>query len=141
MIGSSVICVLIGKETHTRHWVNYEILHSIERGMGVFGVRINGIPDFNRQVDAAGSNPFNFLRYTSPSLLDVETLNPQIRYETGWKSAPRNESIKRGSVKYFANTFFDPELSDIFKTYDWVTDNGYSNFGAWVTAAAIQAGK
>jgi hypothetical protein len=28
-----------------------------------------------------------------------------------------------------------------FKTYDWVSDNGYSNMGKWIEAAAKEAGK
>ncbi len=39
--GSSVTCVLIGNETYTRRWVDYEILKSVELGMGVIGVRIH----------------------------------------------------------------------------------------------------
>lgn len=32
-------------------------------------------------------------------------------------------------------------LSDLYKTYDWVADDGRTNLGAWVEAAAKQAGK
>lgn len=32
-------------------------------------------------------------------------------------------------------------LSSIYKTYDWVDDDGYKNFGAWVESAAKAAGK
>ncbi len=31
-------------------------------------------------------------------------------------------------------------LSSIYKTYDWVNDNGRDNLGAWIEAAAKQAG-
>ncbi len=41
LIGSSVLCVLIGQETYTRRWVDYEILKSVQLGMGVFGIRIH----------------------------------------------------------------------------------------------------
>lgn len=33
------------------------------------------------------------------------------------------------------------KLSSIYKTYDWVGDSGYANFGAWVEAAAKAKGK
>ena len=32
-------------------------------------------------------------------------------------------------------------LSQTYKTYDWVNDNGYGNFASWVDQAARQAGK
>jgi hypothetical protein len=32
-------------------------------------------------------------------------------------------------------------LSSIYKTYDWVNDNGRANIGAWIEAAAKQAGR
>jgi hypothetical protein len=32
-------------------------------------------------------------------------------------------------------------LSSIYRTYDWVLDNGYNNFSTWVERAARQAGK
>jgi len=31
-------------------------------------------------------------------------------------------------------------LSEVIKVYDWVTDDGYTNFGKWVAAAARQQG-
>jgi len=32
-------------------------------------------------------------------------------------------------------------LSDMYATYDWVNDNGYSKLGDWIEAAAKKAGK
>jgi len=32
-------------------------------------------------------------------------------------------------------------LSDIYPTYDWVSDNGYANFANWVEAAARKASR
>jgi hypothetical protein len=32
-------------------------------------------------------------------------------------------------------------LSDIWPTYDWINDDGYNNVGAWIEAAAQQAGR
>ncbi|HBB86832.1 MAG TPA: TIR-like domain-containing protein [Blastocatellia bacterium] len=33
------------------------------------------------------------------------------------------------------------KLSEIYKTYDWIDDDGRSNLGSWVEAAAKQAGR
>jgi hypothetical protein len=38
---TSVTAVLIGEETASRRWVNYEIEKSIKRGNGLLGVRIH----------------------------------------------------------------------------------------------------
>lgn len=32
-------------------------------------------------------------------------------------------------------------LSSLYKTYDWVSDNGYTNIGTWIERAAKAAGK
>lgn len=32
-------------------------------------------------------------------------------------------------------------LSSIYRTYDWVNDGGYDNFGTWVETAAKEAGR
>lgn len=32
-------------------------------------------------------------------------------------------------------------FASIYPVYDWVTDGGYNNFGAWVEAAAMNAGR
>jgi hypothetical protein len=65
--GASVLCVMIGKETYTRRWVDYEIFKSIEMGMGVLGIRIHRIPHPQDGVDEMGSNPFGFLGYGEKS--------------------------------------------------------------------------
>jgi hypothetical protein len=32
-------------------------------------------------------------------------------------------------------------LSEIYKTYDWIADDGRANLGTWVEEAAKQVGK
>ena len=32
-------------------------------------------------------------------------------------------------------------FSSLYKTYDWVNDNGYQNMGTWIEEAAKKAGK
>lgn len=41
MLGCSVTCVLIGKETYKSRWVHFEIQESIQRGMGLLGIYIH----------------------------------------------------------------------------------------------------
>ncbi len=136
LIGSSVLCVLIGKETYTRRWVDYEILKSVELGMGVFGVRIHQLKDPKEGTDTAGSSPFDFLGYGAN---DGELI-PMIKYNTGWKDAPYLSPISSSAAPYLKGTG-KPVLNSLFKVYDWVDNDGYNNFAKWVKAAAKQAGR
>ena len=54
---TSVTAVLIGAETASRRWVNYEIEKSIERGNGLLGVRIHRIKDQAGQRSQRGATP------------------------------------------------------------------------------------
>lgn len=138
--GSSVTCVLIGAETYTRRWVDYEIFKSIEMGMGVFGISIHQIADARRVSepmrgkDAAGANPFGHLGYGRKD----SKLVPMIHYKEGWKNAPYQTSITEAAAPYLEGTD-RPVLSSLFSVHDWVADNGYVNFDDWVDAAAEQA--
>jgi hypothetical protein len=137
--GSSVLCVLIGKETYMRRWVDYEIFESIELGMGVLGIRIHQISSMNIGPDQAGPNPLDYLGYgrnqNSPG-----KLFPMIKYESGWKDAPYQSAITESATPYLTGRD-KPILSSIFSVYDWITDKGYQNFATWIERAARQAGR
>ena len=134
--GCSVLCVLIGRETYTRRWVDYEIFKSIQFGMGVLGIRIHQIADPNWGTDVPGSNPFNYLGYGRKA----GKLRPMIKYNSGWKDAPYQSLITESAAPYLLN-IDRPVLSSIFYVYDWEDDDGYNNFGEWVEDAADQAGR
>jgi len=136
LVGSSVLCVLIGKETYTRRWVDYEILKAVECGMGIFGIRIHQLKDPKQGIDTTGSSPFQFLGYGTRD----EKLIPMIQYQSGWKDAPYLSPISKSVALYLEGTD-KPILSSLFSVYDWVDDDGYNNFSKWVEAAAKQAGK
>jgi hypothetical protein len=138
LVGSSVLCVLIGKETSVRHWVYYEILKSVELGMGVFGIRIHQINDPRVGIDAPGSSPFDFSGFGTKDSDDK--LYPMIKYQTGWKNAPYLDPISRLTSPYLPRSG-GPILNSIFQVYDWVSEGGYSNFSTWAEAAAQQAGR
>lgn len=57
LTGTSVTVVLIGQETSTREYVQYEIDQSISKGNGLLGVRIEKIPNAKGETDQAGTNP------------------------------------------------------------------------------------
>ena len=54
---TSVTAVLIGLQTASRPYVEYEIEQSFARGNGLLGIRIEKIRDINGDVDDAGPNP------------------------------------------------------------------------------------
>jgi hypothetical protein len=55
--GTSVTAVLIGTETASRRWVNYEIERSIAKGNGLLGVRIHRIRDQSGERSERGPVP------------------------------------------------------------------------------------
>jgi hypothetical protein len=135
--GSSVLCVLIGQETYIRRWVNYEILKSIELGMGVFGICIHKVKDPRTTVvDTSGISPFGCLGYGATE----GKLHPMIHYSDGWKGAPLLSPITPSAAPYLAKAD-KPILNSLFTVYDWVDDDGYNKFEKWVEAAAKQAGR
>jgi len=126
---TSVTAILIGSQTYARRWVRYEIIKSIERGNKVIGIHINGILDKDRQVKALGPNPFDYLG------LEIDTDGtkgkPTVWNGTQWTYYQDLDAFtiaqqpweKRG--KHF-------QLSHWLSIYDWVTNNGFQNFGSWV---------
>jgi hypothetical protein len=136
--GSSVLCVLIGKETYTRRWVDYEILRSIELKMGVFGIRIHQLKHPQNGPDTIGSNPFSYLGYDKKN--NDDKIYPMIKYKGGWKDAPFLLPLSApvtSTLRKFDNSILDT----LFSVYDWIDDDGYNNFGNWVESAAKQAGR
>ncbi len=60
LAGTSVVVVLIGKETASRPWVKYEIKRAIELGKGLIGIDISKIKNRLGEVDDNGPNPLPF---------------------------------------------------------------------------------
>ena len=130
---TTVTCVLIGSETWMRPWVRYEILKSFKRGNHIIGVHINSIRDKSQIVKPLGLNPLDFLGVKISDDGAYATLfehkNSQwVQYtEIDGSSTYRRprtfEYVHRG--KFY-------KLSEIYPTYDWVRNDGYSNFSTWI---------
>lgn len=67
LIGTSVTVVLIGAETSTRKFVNYEIEQSIARGNGLLGIKVSGIKDKDGKTDVQGAVPARLTNAGAPS--------------------------------------------------------------------------
>lgn len=121
--------VLIGSQTYARRWVRYEMMKSVERGNLLIGVHINGIGDRNSLVKPQGPNPMSHLGLEVSA--DGYTGTPTAWNGTKWIyyndlgafRITQQPSHRRG--KNFT-------LATWFSTYDWMSDNGFDNFGKWV---------
>lgn len=71
--GTSVTIVLIGCQTSTRKYVNYEISKSIEKINGFVPIYINNVKDSNGQTDFIGENPL--IHYNVNTTTGVQSLD------------------------------------------------------------------
>lgn len=55
--------VLVGTHTANRKWINYEIVKSWSDGMGVAGICIHGLKNFDQKISCPGLNPFDFISF------------------------------------------------------------------------------
>jgi hypothetical protein len=73
LIGTTVSVVCIGAKTAGRHFINYEINQSIERGNGIVGIKIHHLKDTpTGETDTEGiappkltSNGYKIYKYTN----------------------------------------------------------------------------
>ena len=66
--GTSATAVLIGRETASRPWVEFEIDESYDRGNALVGVRIHHLQDHFGQTDSAGRVPDLLQQIGAPRL-------------------------------------------------------------------------
>lgn len=77
MAGRSCAVVLIGQNTAGRKWINYEIVESWTKGMGLLGIHIHNITNSDGEQSSKGSNPFSGFTIGDKSLSSiVKTYDP-----------------------------------------------------------------
>lgn len=76
LFNTSVTVVLIGTETASRPYVQYEIDQSINRGNGLLGVRIHRIKNLRQETDFEGPNPFDniYINYSNGGRLRASSV-------------------------------------------------------------------
>lgn len=79
LYGKSCTVVLIGAETATRKWIEYEIEESWEQGMGVLGIHVYRLKDRKGNTCDEGENPF-----TGIVVDDVDLGNVVKTYDPAW---------------------------------------------------------
>jgi len=68
---------LIGQKTAGRKWINYEVVESWRKGMGLLGIHIHKITDSLDQQSSKGTNPFSgFTVGDKPLSSIVQTYDP-----------------------------------------------------------------
>ncbi len=77
MYGRSCTVVLIGRNTAGRKWIEYEIVESWNRGMGVLGIHIHNITNRAGEQSFKGGNPFSAISLGEKPLSSiVKTYDP-----------------------------------------------------------------
>jgi hypothetical protein len=94
------VVVLVGKETASREWVDYEIRKAWNEKRPLVGIRIHGLKDLRGETDTAGANPF-----TSVKLQDGQSLNRYVvlHNPSGRNSKQIYDSIKANIGAWVAN--------------------------------------
>lgn len=110
--GTGVTVVLIGRYTAERRYVRYEIEQSYKRGNGLLGIYIHGIKNRNGRTSTQGRNPLEDVVVTA---------------DDPWWGLFGVKSSQR--------------LSEIFKTYYWIDEEGRQNMPDWIEEAAQIAGR
>jgi MTH538 TIR-like domain (DUF1863) len=70
MSGKGAVIVLVGSETASRPWVNYEIKKAWNDRVPLVGIRIHGLSAFGR-TSYQGANPFGQIQLSDGSLLST----------------------------------------------------------------------
>lgn len=135
--GTSVTVVLIGTETYGRKWVRYEIAKSLQIGNGLLGIYIHKIKDSNKNIEKKGENSFEYFYFR------IENYRMKL-WEWKWGKWIDYKNITIVPVRKPMRDFIkmsEGQLSKIFPTYDWESDEGRSNLGNWIEREAKNVGR
>ena len=136
---TSVTCVLAGTNTWKRRWVRYEVARSILKGNGLLTIHIHGIRNKDKQVSTKGADPLAqvgvyrsngrvyFAEWKSDKWIAYADYTRPIPAADLWFSAPSSSTVV--------------QFSDHCRSYNFTGQNGRSNIGRWIEAAATQAGR
>ena len=96
MHGKSCLIVLIGEQTATRRWVQYEIKKAWTDGKGVLGIHIHNLRNREGFQSRMGVNPLSNLNLGRRRLSEiVPTYDPQ-----GYDSKDVYATIRNGMVDW-----------------------------------------
>lgn len=100
MLRKSAVVVLVGSETASRKWVNYEIGKAWDDRRPLVGIRIHGLKGLDGKTSSRGANPFSKVRLKDGSCLDshIELHDP-----AGVASTDVYKSISNNIDSWIAN--------------------------------------
>ncbi len=137
--GTSVTCVLIGSNTYQRPWVRYEIFRSIYKCNNLLGIHINSIKGKDSKIKSLGLNPFNYTGiYFNKDGSKYAFITRETVSSDNWTYWEEIDSTRFHENDYFKKKYAQDNaekcipLSTFFSIYDWVKDDGYTNFKDWV---------
>ena len=148
---SSVVCVLTGSDTWQGRWVKYEIARAVMDKKGLLNININGLNHHERRApDVNGINPLMVMgifqgadgkfylaesRWEQLTVLGAQGQWRWHLYQDYTAAVPLPAYLKAPGTGLMA------PLSNGARSYDYVTENGQVNLGAWVGHAAWQVGR
>lgn len=145
---TSVTTILIGDNTSTRRWVNYEIVKSFEKGNGIIGIHINRIRSKSGYISGRGQNPLDRLGFKISE--NGKKINFFELINNRWcvfEDLPEINNKKSNTLYFEDSLWFGNEYGDFFRfsekfeTYCWNNDAGHDNFSEWIEEAAELAGR
>ncbi|MDE1925061.1 MAG: TIR domain-containing protein [Patescibacteria group bacterium] len=151
---TSAVCVLVGTETWLRRWVKYEIARGVIDGRGLLALHINNIRHHQTLgVHPLGINPFDGLGVGKVQ----ESVFNTPRYYLFERTAVRNtaggfdwswprykdytDPVKLPTWLSDPAPGYVTPLSTNVDVYDYTTQEGHKNLGAWIDRAAQRSGR
>lgn len=144
---TSAVCVLVGAETAIRPWVRYEIARAVIDGRGLLAVHINGLKHHNdRLPHPNGPNPLAAMGITK---VQPNLLNPPKYYlcelnQNSWVLYGKHTNSV-DLPPYLRQ--MDPAVGMVISLsagatlHDYASQDGHTNIGSWIDAAARQVGR
>jgi hypothetical protein len=142
---TSAVCVLVGSNTWSRRWVRYEIARAVIDGRGLLAVHLNNLRHhITKLPDICGANPLGCIGVGKVQSTPWET--PQY-YLFEWNGQGwiryQDYTLALKLPAYLADHapgYLMP-LSSGTAAYDYVTDIGHKNIGAWIDKASQAVGR
>jgi MTH538 TIR-like domain (DUF1863) len=146
---TSVVCVLVGSGTWDRRWVRYEIARAIIDRRGLLAVHLNGIRHpKTRSSHPLGPNPLAFMAVgkVQDLLLDpVRYFLYERKFYLGeWHWVRYQDHTAAVDLPRWLpdpDPGFVMPLAPYVGEYDYATQEGYKDIGAWLDRAAQRAGR
>lgn len=143
---TSAVCVLAGTDTWSRRWVRYEIARAVIDNRGLLTVHLNGLRHHQtRMPELNGENPLHFMgvgklpvaNYLAPPryALFENHSGGWYRYQDHYAEVDLPRYLPDPAPGYVT------PLSSGAAEYDYATQNGSTNIGAWIDAAAQAVGR